>query len=104
MVDLRYTLRHSWLGRDYEVDVGLDEYYEDFRTMEHIITLNLGYLFEYNIGEERKGRTTGGTIIKTKKIGDFKKTKEKSSKKKTSKLNPPKKKVKNINKRKTTPF
>ena len=46
MVDLRYTLRHSWLGRDCEVDGGLDEYYEDFRTMEHIITLNLGYLFE----------------------------------------------------------
>ena len=69
MIDLRYTLRHSWLGRDYEVDVGLDEYFEDFRTMEHIFSLSIGYMFEYNLGEERKGKTTKGKKIKTKRVG-----------------------------------
>ncbi len=69
MTDLRYTFRQSWLGRDYEIDVGLSEYYEDFRTMEHIISFNIAYLFEYNFGQGRRGGSTGGAKIKTKNAG-----------------------------------
>jgi hypothetical protein len=67
MIDLRYLLRHSWLGREYGVDVGLSEYYEDFRTLEHTLSLNVAYLFEYNFGDGRKGKSTRGDKIKTKK-------------------------------------
>ena len=47
----------------------LPEYYEDFRTMEHILSLSVVYLFEYNIGQRRKGSTTGGAKIKAKSVG-----------------------------------
>jgi hypothetical protein len=69
MTDLRYTFRQSWLGRDHDIDVGLSEYYEDFRTMEHILSISVAYLFEYNLGEKRRGSTTGGAKIKTKSVG-----------------------------------
>lgn len=69
MVDLRYTFRQSWLGRDHEIDVGLSEYYEDFRTMEHILSINTAYLFQYNLGQGRKGKSTKGAKIKSKSVG-----------------------------------
>lgn len=67
-LDLRYTFRQTWLARDREVDVGLYEYFEDFRTMEHNVSLNLAYMFEYNLGQGRQGKSTKGRKIKTKKI------------------------------------
>jgi hypothetical protein len=67
--DLRYTFRQSWLGRDHDIDVGLSEYYEDFRSMEHILSISVAYLFEYNIGQGRKGKSTGGAKIKAKSAG-----------------------------------
>ena len=69
MTDLRYTFRQSWLARDHDIDVGLSEYYEDFRSMEHILSISIAYLFEYNIGEKRRGSTTGGAKIKAKSVG-----------------------------------
>jgi hypothetical protein len=69
MTDLRYTFRQSWLGRDHDIDVGLSEYYEDFRTMEHILNISVAYLFEYNLGEKRRGSTTSGAKIKAKSVG-----------------------------------
>jgi hypothetical protein len=67
MIDLRYVLRHSWLGREYGVDVGLDEYYEDFRTLEHTLSISVAYLLEYNLGDRRKGKSTRGEKVKTKR-------------------------------------
>lgn len=67
MIDLRYVLRHSWLAHENAVDVGLDEYYEDFRTLEHTLSLSVAYLFEYNMGDRRKGKSTRGEKVKTKK-------------------------------------
>lgn len=58
LVGLRYAYRHTWLARDYDVDVGLGEYREDFRTLEHTLSLNASYLFEWDIGEGKKGKST----------------------------------------------
>jgi len=69
MTDLRYTFRQSWLGRDHDIDVGLSEYYEDFRTMEHILSFSIAYLFEFNFGQGRRGSSTGGAKIKAKSVG-----------------------------------
>ncbi|MBS0001246.1 MAG: hypothetical protein KFF73_19835, partial [Cyclobacteriaceae bacterium] len=67
MIDFRYMLRHSWLARENGVDVGLSEYSEDFRTLEHTLSLNVAYMFEYNFGDSRKGKSTRGAKVKTKK-------------------------------------
>jgi hypothetical protein len=64
---LRYAFRQSWLARDHPVDVGLGEYAEDFRTMEHCLSFNAAYMFGYNFGENRKGKSTHGKIIRTDK-------------------------------------
>jgi hypothetical protein len=58
MVSLRYTYRQSWLAGDYNVDMGLGEYFEDFRTLEHVLSLNTAWLFEWDLGQGKKGRST----------------------------------------------
>jgi hypothetical protein len=69
MTDLRYTFRQSWLARDHDIDVGLSEYYEDFRSMEHVLSISVAYLFEYNFGQGRRGSSTRGAKIKAKSVG-----------------------------------
>lgn len=58
MVSLRYDYRQSWLAADYDVDVGLGEYQEDFRTREHSLSITATYMFEWNLGEGRQGKST----------------------------------------------
>jgi hypothetical protein len=69
LTDLRYTFRQSWLARDHDIDVGLSEYYEDFRTMEHVLSFSIAYMFEYNLGQGKRGGSTGGAKIKAKSVG-----------------------------------
>jgi len=66
MIDFRYVLRHSWLAKENGVDVGLSEYFEDFRTLEHTFSASVAYLFEYNLGDRLKGKSTKGTKVKAK--------------------------------------
>lgn len=58
LIGLRYTYRQSWLGKDFDVDVGLAEYKEDFRTLEHILAISSAWFFEWNIGQGKKGKST----------------------------------------------
>lgn len=58
MLGLRYNYRHTWLAHDSSIDVGLGEYKEDFRTLEHILSFNASYLFEWKIGEGKKGKSS----------------------------------------------
>ena len=67
MVDLRYEIGHSFLGKDERVDVGIAEYFENFKSATRLMSVNLGYVFEINIGEGKEGRST---INKKKKYAN----------------------------------
>jgi hypothetical protein len=58
-LDLRYNMTQSWLGRDRNIDVGLTEYFEDYRTGSNVFSVNMVYLFSMDFNERRsRGRTT----------------------------------------------
>lgn len=65
-VEIKYQHGHSWLGEDEGIDVGLIEYYEDFRTTTSSLTISAAYQFQRLIGESRKGRSTYGQKKKIK--------------------------------------
>ena len=62
MVDLRYEIGHSFLGKDERVDVGIAEYFENFKSATRLISVNFGYVFEINMGAGQQGQTSFGTI------------------------------------------
>ncbi len=62
MVDLRYEIGHSFLGKDENVDVGIAEYFENFKSATRLMSVNFGYVFEINMGAGQQGQTSFGTI------------------------------------------
>lgn len=57
-IDLKYTIGHSFLAKDRDIDVGLGEYFENFRSAQRILSLNVAYMFEFKMGAGRIGKTT----------------------------------------------
>lgn len=62
MLDFRYTFGHSNMGFDSEEDVWFvhkdDNYVESFEYSLNIASISVAYLFEYDTGFKRKGRST----------------------------------------------
>ena len=71
MVDIRYQLGHSWSGKDQDVDVGLGEYREDFRSSTSAVVASIGYLFGADRGQGKRGKSVN--VNKTKKTKTNKK-------------------------------
>ena len=66
-LEITYQHGHSWLGADEGIDVGLIEYYEDFRTTTSALSLSAAYQFERLIGESRKGKSTYNKVKKVQR-------------------------------------
>ena len=73
MVDVRFQYGHSWLADDNFIDVGLDEYYEDLQSAFSGISVGIGYLLAYDMGQGRKGKSTDKQTQKIKIKGVRKK-------------------------------
>ena len=56
-VEVKYQHGHSWLGEDEGIDVGLIEYFEDYRSTISSLVIGLSFQFEKQIGEGKKGKT-----------------------------------------------
>jgi len=69
MVDLGVQYGHSWLARDHDILVGVDEYREDFRASSISLAMSVSYLFRMDIGQGREGKSTS-------KVGSKKKRKK----------------------------
>ena len=67
LVQLKFQRGHSWLGRDTELDVGLDEYTESFRFSNNTLSLSVGYLFSFDFGQGRQGKSTSEVTKKKRK-------------------------------------
>ncbi len=67
MLDLKYQYGHSWFGNDHGIDVGLFEYYEDFRASNHTLTFSVGYILNQDRGEHKKGKSTQDKLRKKAK-------------------------------------
>ena len=70
MVDLRATFGHSNLGFDNgseTLDFSDDSHIESFEYTMNMLTVSIGYLFEYNTEFKRKGRSTSRESNKKKK-------------------------------------
>ncbi len=59
-IEVKYQHGHSWLGEDEGIDVGLVEYFEDYRTTLSGLVISGTFQWERKIGEGRKGKTNYG--------------------------------------------
>lgn len=58
-LDFRYSFRQSWLARDNNIDVGLTEYFEDYRSGANVFSINIVYLFSMDFVQSRnQGRSS----------------------------------------------
>ena len=57
LIDLRYQYGHSWLARDNDILVGINEYREDLRSSYVTFSLSAGYLFGLDFGQGKKGKS-----------------------------------------------
>lgn len=67
LVDLKYQFGHSWLARDNDILLGLDEYREDFRSSYGTFSLSVGYLFGFDLGQGKEGKSTSQKTRRPKK-------------------------------------
>lgn len=97
VTELRCTIGHTNLGFEGSSYMPILGFEDNLESNYRTITLSAAYLFYWDPGSLRKGKSTGGVKIKAKRIGGPEK-KRKSTNRKTSEIKAPRKKVKNINK------
>lgn len=56
-LDLRYTFAQSWMAMDGPIDFGLFEYREDLRHAIGSLALTIGYVFDFDPMDARKGKS-----------------------------------------------
>jgi hypothetical protein len=58
MLDFRYTFGHSHIGFNGSPDFQWVNYYENFEYTHNILSVSVGYLFEFDAMLQRKGKST----------------------------------------------
>ena len=58
MLDFRYSFGHSNMGFNGSENFDFEDYVEDFEYRHNVLSISLGYMFEYNASLQRKGKSS----------------------------------------------